>query len=57
MFCLSHQRHAKVTTVCSDKLCAQRNLVFLLLGAYIVSTYSVYNEINLVTDDISFLMT
>ena len=39
MFVLVSDRHAKVRTICRDKFRSGRNLVLLLLGAYVVSTY------------------
>ena len=38
-FVLVIDRHAKVSIECSDKLCAKRNLVLVLLGTYVVFTY------------------
>ena len=38
-FVLVSDRHAKVRTKCRDKFRSGRNLVLLLLGAYVVSTY------------------
>ena len=55
-FGLIANRHVKVITVRSDKFPARKNLMFLLLGAYVVSTYiakksgnrlSIYNIDNL----------